>query len=151
MKKAIKFTLISSMAIPIATQFILYLPVSMDLKALLLGTNNIYFTLLIGSGVLLILSMLLVHYGGIKRFKGQLRLTPESMEFQLNKNSFRLPYSEIKRIKYQLNSDGQWEWKFKTCEGKFTIKFNQIVERYKTDNLLQDYLKDEYDRLIKKD
>ena len=137
--------------IGIATQAILYLPFSLELKAILLG-NNFYWNILIIAGIGFIGGMLLIRYGGQKKYKGTLSINkPDELIFDLNKDAFSLPITEIESIQYVSDSDGDWEWRFLTTSDKFTLIFEQIVERYKADNALQEILKDNYNKVVIKE
>ena len=143
--------LISSGLVAIATEAVLYLPISMELKAILLG-NNFYWNILIIAGIAFIGGYLLIRYGGEKKYQGTLSINkPNELIFNLNKNNFSVPIDEIESIQYVSDSDGDWEWRFLTTSDKFTLIFEHIVERYKADNALQEILKDNYNKVVIKE
>lgn len=140
-----------SILVAMLTQFILYLPISLDLKAILLGTDHFYLAILVIAGLSFIISALFIMYGGEKKYKGYMSIQNEKLSFELKNNSFNLLYADLEKIQQYKKSDSNWEWKFFTNAGRFTLTFVHVIETYKADNRLREVLMDNYDSIIKKE
>jgi len=148
-KRLIKLLVLLAFGIVLLMQFLLYIPISVDPKAFVLGSEKTFTVLLFLSGVAFVFGMILVQFGGNKRRSGKLIINRDSLKFDLRKESFIVDLSDTDAIEMNKDKDkGQWVWKFKTSSQTFSIKFKHIIEQYEAKNLLVEYTKEKYHNLV---
>ncbi|MEM9830557.1 MAG: hypothetical protein AAF944_07950 [Bacteroidota bacterium] len=149
-KRLIRLSVLLTFGVVLLIQFLLYIPIPIDLKAfVVLGSGKTFTVLLFVSGIAFVFFMVLVQFGGDKKQSGKIIINRDSLNFDLKKESSTVSLSNIDTIEMSKDRDkGLWVWKFKTSDQTFSIRFKHIIEQYKAKNLLVEYTKEKYHHLI---